>query len=383
MKKVLFVISNLEIGGIQKSLIELLKCICHSYEITLFCIDASGPLSTELPDNIKVVEGNKFAKIAEWDAQKLRRLGLLYSLLRVLFVGFTRLFGKKTPAFVYSKFIHVSNVEYDLAISYAQPLHSIQFANLCNEIVLYSIKAQRKATFVHCDYKNYGGNCDYNRWLYKKFNLIAAVSNSVKNRFVETIPSLKEKVCVVYNACDIEQIHRLSKIDTVHYKNKAIVSVSRLSKEKGLARCIPIISNLKEHGYEFEWHILGDGPEMEHIRKLIDEYSLGNVVVLEGMQSNPYRFIKNADYLFLPSFHEAAPMVFNEAASLNTYILTTKTLSAIELVEKRGIGMVCENSLDGIEIMLDDALSNEYSADRVDIDLNNLVRMQFKALIER
>ena len=380
MKKVLFVINNLEIGGIQKSLMELLKCICHSYEITLFCIDASGPLSTELPDNIKVVEGNKFAKIAEWDAQKLRKLGLLYSLLRVLFVGFTRLLGKKTPAFVYSKFIHVSNVEYDLAISYAQPLHSIQFANLCNEIVLYSIKAQRKATFVHCDYKNYGGDCDYNRWLYKKFNLIAAVSNSVKNRFVETIPSLKEKVCVVYNACDIEQIHRLSKINTVHYKKKAIVSVSRLSKEKGLARCIPIIYSLIKTGYEFEWHILGDGPERMKIRKLIEEYSLEGVIFLEGMQSNPYRFIKNADYLFLPSFHEAAPMVFNEAATLNTFVLTTKTLSAIELVEKRGIGMVCENTEGGIAKMLEKVLTKKYTIEKYDININNIVRNQFDTL---
>jgi len=66
-------------------------------------------------------------------------------------------------------------------------------------------------------------------------------------------------------------------------------------------------------------------------------------IILEGVQSNPYRYIKNADFLFVPSIHEAAPMVFDEAACLKVPIITTDTLSAKELVDERNIGIVCKN----------------------------------------
>ena len=81
-------------------------------------------------------------------------------------------------------------------------------------------------------------------------------------------------------------------------------------------------------------------------------------IFLEGEQLNPYRYVKNADYFLLPSFHEAAPMVFDEALTLGVPILTTKTLSAVELVESRNIGVVCENDEDSIYGMIREAAEN-------------------------
>ena len=113
-----------------------------------------------------------------------------------------------------------------------------------------------------------------------------------------------------------------------------------MSEEKGLEQGVRIISILKAAGYDIEWHIVGEGPQRTKIECATRENNASDYIVLEGEQKNPYRYIKNADYLFVPSLHEAAPMVFDEAASLGVPIISTNTLSAYELVAERKIGYV-------------------------------------------
>ena len=65
-------------------------------------------------------------------------------------------------------------------------------------------------------------------------------------------------------------------------------------------------------------------------------------VFFMGEKVNPYAYMKNADYLLVPSYHEAAPLVFDEAKCLGLKIITTDTVSAKELVGT-DYGIVCEN----------------------------------------
>ena len=66
------------------------------------------------------------------------------------------------------------------------------------------------------------------------------------------------------------------------------------------------------------------------------------MVKLCGEASNPYRYMANADLLVVPSYHEAAPVVFQEARVLNLPVLTTRTASADEMVGTFW-GFVAEN----------------------------------------
>jgi glycosyltransferase involved in cell wall biosynthesis len=54
--------------------------------------------------------------------------------------------------------------------------------------------------------------------------------------------------------------------------------------------------------------------------------------------------MKAADLLLLTSYHEAAPMVIDEAYILGLPTLTTKTSSSEEMVSRRNCGWVCENN---------------------------------------
>jgi glycosyltransferase involved in cell wall biosynthesis len=388
MKRVLFVINNFKTGGIQKSLVELLSQIAEDYEITVYATRLHGNYVSQIPTNIKVLEGSRFAQMLEYSRKEYRDFGgTFFCFIKTIFGFLSGVIGRRLPAWVYCRLIGKISGNYDVAISFAQPGMNGLFHNLENEIVLYCSKAARKITFLHCDYGNYGGNTPYNHALYKKFDAIAAVSSSVARRFADILPDQKDKLFVVNNCCNYTRIVKMAEEDPVVYFKTCIVSVSRLAKEKGLFRCIPIIKNLINEGFDFEWHIIGGGDEIsiKALEAEVKRNGLSEVVVLEGEQKNPYRFIKNADFLFLPSFHEAAPMVFNEACCLGVRILSTNTLSAEEFVSDRGVGVVCNNDEKSICVMLKQALNNEVPIIKeVNMrDWNNKVKSQFNNLINK
>lgn len=381
MERILIVIGNMNIGGIQKSLLELLKALSKRKDVSvsLFCCNQCGDFLPLVPKEIKILPSNKWAELSELSSDKCKKLGAKYYIFRVVSSLWTRLFNKKFPAALLCRKIK-SIGNYDVAISYSQPISDKAFCTLTNEIVLNCTKANRKITFVHCDFENYGGNTKVNRELYRKFDTVAAVSNSVGMNLAKCIPEIRNKIKTVYNFCDADEINILSKEEPIKYSTKTIVTVARLSEEKGIIRCIPIMAKLKEQNIDFEWHIVGGGGLENVIRNTIADYGMGNTVFLEGQQTNPYRYMKKADYLFLPSFHEAAPMVFDEAIVLKLPILTTNTLSAKELVSDRNAGVVCDNSDDGIYNMLHSVLTaKENCFENVNLDME-LNMAQFDAL---
>jgi len=359
MKKVLITIGNMNVGGIQKSLLELLKALsqCPEYEVSLFCCKKVGAFLERIPESISILPENPYAAAAEQTLAECKEQGKKYYFFRMIMSLWSKLFTKEIPSTVLCKLIGNIGEEYDVSISYSQPIEDHAFCNLTNEIVLNCTRAAQKITFVHCDFGVYGGNTKRNRKLYARFDRIAAVSESVGKRFAEIVPVCSGKLHTVYNFCDCNEIEQLAAQDPLIYTKKTFISVARLSEEKGILRCIPIFNKLKNDGFDFEWHIVGDGPIRHQIETEIDRYGLAEDIILEGEQMNPYRYMKHAAFFLLPSFHEAAPVVFDEALALGLPVLTTKTLSAEEIVGNPGHGYVCEQTEEAIYQMLREALS--------------------------
>ncbi len=349
MKKILFVINNMNMGGIQKALTALLSSAENLYDITLLSILDGGVCLKSVPDTVKVVSASPALKVSELSITKAKEMGFKWGVLRAFCSAVTRFGGKKFASYIVCKSMGHLEDEYDMAISFCQPLHSSLFCNLANEVVLNCVNAKKKVTFIHCDFARYGGNCKYNRKLLQKFDAIAAVSDSVGKVLKALVPNIYDKVMTVENCHNFEEILNLAEDSPMEYHHKLnIVSVGRLSNEKGFLRVIPMVKRLVESGKDVGLNIVGGGPDYEQLKSAICENKLEDYVTLWGEQENPYRFLKKADLFFMPSYHEAAPMVFGEAAYLNVPILTTNTLSARELVESRELGIVCDNTDEAI-----------------------------------
>lgn len=348
----------MEIGGIQKALVNLLSSIHTEYAITLFLYCKDGDLLKDVPSDVKIIEANPLLKLLGMSLEKSKTMGRVYYIIRAFLGGFSRMFGSRIPL---AACIHSAKKmgPFDVAISYMQNAGSHVFYGGANDFVIHKVTAAHKATFLHCDFKHYEGNNSHNRKLYKKFDQIIAVSQSGKKAFLDCLPMLKDHATYAYNCYDYTRIDFLANQDPVLYDSHTfqIITLARLGAEKGIQRCIPIIKELTQMGFPFQWHIIGDGECRRAIEEEITKGQLSHIIYLHGQQSNPYRYLKNAHLLFVPSYHEGAPMVFFEAAHLGVPILSTDTSSAKELVEDTGYGWVCVNTEEEIQKALIKLLS--------------------------
>lgn len=351
--KLLFVCNNMHIGGIQKSLLNLLNEISKTHDVTLFLFYPKGDLLDDLPKDINIKTGNFFTRIMGMSHAEAKSAGILTVLWRSFWVIITRVFGIPSVYGCLSKMQRVKE-EYNVAISFMQNSSYHFFYGGANEFVINSVSAPKKFTFVHCDFKNYFGNNAYNREYYNNFDGIACVSDSVRAVFNEVCPKFSQKTCTVHNCYDFEKMSKQSLEYKAEYTKDAIniFSASRLSEEKGIFRMFPIFAHLKEEGFKFVWRIAGDGGLFEQAIAERDRYGLNGEVLFLGMLDNPYPYFKNSDFLFLPSYDEAAPMVYGEAAYFGLPVVTTEVTSAKEMIEDNDIGLVCKNEDSEIEKML-------------------------------
>ena len=342
MKKILIVNNNMQIGGVQKALVNLLTEIAPHYEVTLFLFAKTGALLNDIPQSVRVIAANPLVRVLGLSHAEARQAGILPLLWRGALVVATRMFKTRVVFWLLSHMQRMAGA-YDLAISYLQNGADTCFYGGCAELVLHAVNAGRKVCFVHCDFAHYEGRCAYNAKTLMKFDRVAAVSDAVAERLQDVVPQLRGKVVTVHNCQNAAQVLSLSAAYRAPRTEGKInlFSASRLRHEKGIARMIPIFSKMKD--IDVVWRIAGEGEERQEIEALIAAHGLQETIILLGNLQNPYPYFRAADALLVPSYDEAAPMVFGEARILGTPVITTDTASAHEMVQAVQAGWVIAN----------------------------------------
>lgn len=358
-KRILFCFTSFQVGGVACSLVNLLNVIHKKYDIDLLCFSDEGTLQEQVPKDVNILPSTKWAAMLG-DTQKLTmKLSRWRGVIRGLCMLYSRVVGSKMPMRMVLKTLPILP-HYDVAISFTHDPHYHVFSGGCNRYVIENVVANIKATFVHCDYSRYGGDTQESRNLYARFDTIACCSEGCKRVFDETVPSFKNKTHVVRNCFQFDDIVRKATLYDVDFdKNRFnIVTVCRLSPEKGLDKAMKAIAEIIKKHPMICWHIVGDGAERQKLLKQSEAMGLQNVVRFWGEQKNPYPFVKAADLFFLPSEHECAPMVFNESWALGTPVLCTRTISVREMIEEPKVGMVCDHTLESMIEKMDELLSH-------------------------
>lgn len=343
MKRILIVSNNLDGGGIQKALINMLKELSTKYDVTLLLFSCTGLLISEVSPAVKIITARPCYKMLGLTRNELKKYPMLFGLKAVL-KAVASLFGRSAAMRLLGLFQPKID-GYDVAISSSHLTFDHGFENGCADFVLQKTTAPQKMCLVHCDYKNSGTGSEKNNQTYLGFDKIICVSDSVGRRFKEIAPALKEKTVAIRNFYDLE-IPEKAELDTVNYDKSKInvLMVARLSPEKGIGRALEA---LKRSGRsDIAFHIVGGGPCEGELKKLCRDLEIEEAVVFYGEDNNPFRYMRNADYLLVSSFHEAAPMIFDEAHALGLRIISTELLSAREMLGEDDV--VCENSTEGI-----------------------------------
>lgn len=348
--KLLVVIDNMQTGGIASSLYNFLEFLDYEkIECDLCVFNHNGISQSKIPANVNLIKFNDSLSLLGLSQSEVKKQSSLLAFKRLLLVLVSRLCSGNTARKLLFRGINFEEKSYDLALAYSHDLSANSFTPGCRQFISEKINATKKAVYIHCDYKNYGGYSKKQLKDYNAMDFILCVSDGCKKSFLECFQQLKVPVYIQENFTNQNDIIKMASKSITYDERMTFVSVCRLSKEKGIERCLNVFYKIREElGNAFEWVIVGDGSRKNAILNQIKKYGLEENVKLVGKKDNPYVYMKNANYFLLPSIHEAAPMVYAESATLGVPVITTRTTSAEELVAKKRIGFVCENSEDGL-----------------------------------
>lgn len=358
-KKILFVLNQMGAGGIAKSLSNLLYHLekyKDDYDVDLFLLRKDGCYIKDIPEYINVYEAKGVLKLFGASQKDTRKFGKLATFNRFITACWTKVFSNYIPLKIGCNQNKLQK-GYDAAISFAHTQNSHDMTAGSVEFVLNSVKAKKKFCVIHGDVVIENLLNKSNVKKFKKFDRIFSVSQDCSNQVKKVCPDLAEKSDFLYNTQRNDIIKEKAdefQVDLGDQLN--LVMVSRLEKEKGHLRFLPIIKQLREEGFSFKLNIIGDGSKKTEIEQYILKNQMDAYVSILGYQANPYPFFKKAELSILVSYNEAAPMIYNESQLLGTPVFTTRTLSADEMVGD--YGFVCDNTDDGIYSGLKHILSH-------------------------
>jgi glycosyltransferase involved in cell wall biosynthesis len=116
-----------------------------------------------------------------------------------------------------------------------------------------------------------------------------------------------QNICVIPNAVKPVKIEN-------RFPEKSIITVGRLSKEKGHQILIEAFSHVNDKSWRLD--IVGDGPEMENLKRLVQQLELHSNVHFHGYKKEFNYLLAKASIFVLPSYYEGFPNALLEAMSV-------------------------------------------------------------------
>lgn len=339
MKHILFINGHLNTGGVERSLVDILRHMDYTkYAVDLLLLEDTGDYAVELPPEVHVLFRdlhNTYGGFALSVRRCIAARDWMCLRLRLLFL-LRKIFG--TGALKPAASILLGKHYYDCVIAFRP--------GICSDLAAYSVKARRKITWWHhgefyVDRVAYGAMCS-------RMDAVAVVSRACREMLQDHLPELADKLICVPNMLDTSAI--LQKVEHTPYAKSdlCIVSVGRFAPEKHFENIVPAAKALQAMNLAFMWHIVGDGSERARVEMLITENGLKDYVILEGSKTNPYPYMKYADLFVHPSYIESQGLTVLEAMTLGVPCVVTKSRGPCEFIKDGVNGLLTEQSPDSL-----------------------------------
>ncbi len=365
MKRILITNDNLKTGGIQTSLISLLRhLVLDKYEIDLVLFDREGDFIDSIPDGVNVIYVDR--------PLSTRKL-YLYSLYR-----------KKELMKVVSNI--TSSKRYDIGIAYNG------YRNDCDLFVLKS-NCRKRFLWVHNDLYNKHKNNNKFKLLFKSmkfkyslFDNLVFVSNGAKVMF-DRVLKVNTRRIVINNFFDNSRVLELMNKDTDIKLDDGlkIVTVGRLHPAKGYDRLLTTYANARTNNDKL--YIIGDGQERSSLVKHANSLELGDRVKFLGNQVNPFNIMKQADVFILSSYYEGHATVVLEALACGLPVILPDipgTIDVYDFFSSKYEGMIYryDNNKKALYDILKELTSGKLVLNKTKVDFSEYNEVINDSLVE-
>lgn len=375
MKKILFVINSLTIGGSEKSLVSLLSMLDYKkYEVDLLMFRHGGEFEKYIPKEVNILDELDYYSYLTGKKSNINIINRIkYQFFRIRTSINLRKNLKKTIQIhaeqvlykSHNKVLKCINKKYDVAIAYSQGLPTYYVADKVN--------ADKKIAWINCDYVTTMYDKEYDKDFYNKFYKIIAVSNSIRNSISSLNKEYEKKLEVIFDIVDPELIERMANEEVV-FEDKSYINILTVARlviaHKGYDLAIKAAKLLKDDGYKFKWFIVGDGPDKDKMNELILKNKMKDYFILLGKKDNPYPYMKNCSIYVQPSKKEGFGLTVIEAKILRKPILCTNFNTAKEIIKNDYDGLIVEQSARDIYLGLKRYIDNSEVYKMISNNLN-------------
>ena len=346
--KILFMINTMNLGGTEKSLISLLSVMSRDkHDVTILMLEKYGELQYFIPKWVKVEYLNGYSSIKNIISKpphktiiEFLKRGRLIKVLKIFNTYVKYKISKNFDCFYFEVLKkHKTIKEYDIAIAYAGPFDFISY------FIVKKINAKIKVQWIHFDVSKVLSLATFGNKYYQYFDKIFCVSENAKVVFDDMFPNFCDKTSVFKNIVSKSNLEKSASIGETFsdgYDGLKILTLGRLSEEKGQQMVPSIVHRLKKDKIKFKWYLIGDGKLKDNLLSQIKELDLRNDLIVLGSKINPYRFVKDCDIYVQTSFHEGYCLTVHEAKILNKPVVITNVASADNLILNGEDGLIVE-----------------------------------------
>lgn len=305
MKRIAFFQDNLDVGGIQKSLVNLLRNFDYEhFQVDLYLSDRRAFWEVEFPPQLNI--------------KYLKHIPRIYS-----FIPFDT-----ARTMVSLDFGDCG--EYDLAVDF----NSYQFSCALGAL---TVPARRRVMWIH---NNVSVKLE-NEWKYrvlwhnfkdkfKYYDSFVGVSQGVIEPFMASSGIFDPaKFTVIQNTIDTAEIYSKAREETdfAPDPNKLnFVAIGRLCHQKGYDLMLAAFAGASRRRDDLHLYIIGDGDKRFFLEYQRDSLGLTDKVTFLGQQINPFRYMDKMDAFISTSRYEGQPLNVMEAKALGLPLYCTKNL---------------------------------------------------------
>lgn len=332
MKKIVFYIESMIVGGAEKVLIDLVNHMDYlKYDVTVIAIFRQS-----------VYDGYSCQFETLFDPH-VHYVSLIDNTVKWKYRLFNRAYAHLSKSWIYSVLV---KEQYDIEVAF--------YEGLPTEFVAHSTNNHsRKFAWLHTDNTRLHEHksleaLETTKRLYQAYDMVVGVSNQAVQSFRNFFPDIPTRV--IYNVLDTAEIIRKSQeCSIVHDENTiTFLTVGRLIQIKGYLRLLEALTVLKKEGFHFRLIMVGEGNLKAEIEEVIQKNGLGKMVFLQGMQQNPYQYMPACDYFVCASFAEGLSTVVMEAIICGLPVITTDCSGMKDIFGDTACGVICENSDEGL-----------------------------------
>ncbi len=371
MKNIAILLPAMRMGGAEKVFLNFLSDLKQYYKVTVILNKREGELLNELPEQLEVLEHPilSFKQVVRRDIQKINWKGLLFDFIYYFRVKSNRISEKDYEQLISR--MPMLERKFDCAIAYV--------GNVSTQIfeLKHRIMADKKIVWIHGETNELHDSELFGK-IYSSFDKIYTVSQVSRKHFIEKYPSCSFITDVYYNRIVAQDIVEKAKMPVKFGMNPNsinIVTVGRMSPEKGQILIPDIVRILRSKNMPIEWYMIGDGTEKTVIENRCSELQMSPYVHFLGTITNPYPYMKACDIYVQPSFEEGYSTTICEAGILGKPIVGTITSGGItEQIIDGFSGLLAQPTADSLSCKIEYLITHPDEKQKIQ---ENIQRVDF------